>query len=62
MANPLTTWLDDAAGTVKPKPLEQAKALRMRQKKLKPALAGEGNIFQRRKQGMDEVEREAVGP
>lgn len=62
MPNPLTTWLEGSTDTLKPKPLEQAKALRMRKKRLRPALAGEGNIFQRHQQGIDEIEREAVGP
>lgn len=55
----LTDWIGDANDIAAPKPLQMAKALRQRKYALsnapKAALAGSGNIFQRRKQGIDDV-------
>lgn len=55
----LNDWMGDNADLTPPKPLQMAKALRQRKYALsnapKAALAGSGNIFQRRKQGIDEV-------
>lgn len=61
----LSDWLGDTTDLAKPKALETAKALRKRKAQLdqamaKPraALAGEGNIFQRHRQGIDAIEAE----
>ena len=55
----LNDWMGDNADLTPPKPLQMAKALRQRKAAIanspKAALAGEGNIFQRRRQGIDDV-------
>lgn len=55
----LSDWIGEANDITAPKPLQMAKALRQRKAALtntpKAALAGEGNIFQRRRQGIDDV-------
>lgn len=61
----LDKWMGEANDLGAPKPLQMAKALRLRKRALdqapnKAALAGEGNIFQRRRQGIDEIESQAV--
>lgn len=60
----LSDWIGETNELTAPKPLQMAKALRRRKAALvntpKAALAGEGNIFQRRKQGIDAIEAAAV--
>ena len=55
----LSDWIGEANDITAPKPLQLAKALRQRKAAIanspKAALAGEGNIFQRRRQGIDDV-------
>lgn len=55
----LNTWMGEANDLTAPKPLQMAKALRQRKVAIanspKAALAGGGNIFQRRRQGIDDV-------
>ena len=66
----LTDWIGDANDIAAPKPLQMAKALRQRKVALaqarpggaqatvnppRAALAGNGNIFQRRRQGIDDI-------
>lgn len=59
----LNTWMGEANDLTAPKPLQMAKALRQRKVAVanspKAALAGQGNIFQRRRQGIDEVVNDA---
>jgi len=59
----LDKWVADANDLGAPKPLQMAKALRQRKHALanspKAALAGQGNIFQRRRAGIDEIETAA---
>ena len=59
----LDKWVGEANDLTAPKPLQMAKALRQRKVALanspKAALAGQGNIFQRRRQGIDEIVNEA---
>lgn len=59
----LDKWMADANEITAPKPLQMAKALRQRKVAIanspKTALAGQGNIFQRRRQGIDEVVNDA---
>ena len=60
----LTDWIGEANDITAPKPLQMAKALRQRKAAIanspKAALAGEGNIFQRRRAGIDDVVNQAV--
>ena len=60
----LSDWIGEANDITAPKPLQMAKALRQRKAAIanspKAALAGEGNIFQRRRQGIDDVVNQAV--
>lgn len=55
--------MGEANDLTAPKPLQMAKALRQRKVAIanspKTALAGQGNIFQRRRQGIDEVVNDA---
>lgn len=55
----LTDWMGDANEITAPKPLQMAKALRQRKAALanppRAALSGNGNIFQRRRQGIDDI-------
>lgn len=53
----LTDWIGESNELNSPKPIQMAKALRQRKRALdnKPALAGEGNVFQRRRQGIEEI-------
>ena len=55
----LDKWMGEANDLGAPKPLQMAKALRQRKVALanspKAALAGQGNIFQRRRAGIDDV-------
>jgi len=55
--------MGEANDLTAPKPLQMAKALRQRKVAVanspKAALAGQGNIFQRRRQGIDEVVNDA---
>ena len=59
----LNTWMGEANDLTAPKPLQMAKALRQRKVALanspKAALAGQGDIFQRRRAGIDEIETAA---
>ena len=59
----LDKWMGEANDLGAPKPLQMAKALRQRKVALanspKAALAGGGNIFQRRRAGIDEIETAA---
>lgn len=60
MPNMLTDWLGDANDLTKPKALETAKALRQRKAAVDKAQkgipqVGTGNIFQRRRAGMEAV-------
>ena len=59
----LNTWMGEANDLTAPKPLQMAKALRQRKVAVanspKAALAGQGNIFQRRRAGIDDVVNEA---
>lgn len=56
--------MGDANEITAPKPLQMAKALRQRKAALsnppRAALAGNGNIFQRRRQGIDDVVNQAA--
>ncbi len=61
----LSSWAADTADLTAPKPLQMAKALRQRKRALdqapnRPALAGTGNVFQRRRAGIDEITNQAV--
>jgi len=63
----LTDWMGDANEITAPKPLQMAKALRQRKVAVanapnapRAALSGSGNIFQRRRQGIDDVVANAV--
>ena len=55
--------MGEANDLTAPKPLQMAKALRQRKHAIanspKAALAGGGNIFQRRRAGIDEIETAA---
>lgn len=53
----LTDWIGESSELNSPKPIQMAKALRQRKRAMdnKPALSGSGNIFQRRKQGIEEI-------
>lgn len=57
----LAGWLGDTHDLTKPKALETAKALRQRSKAIEKAQpkgipqVGTGNIFQRRRAGMEQV-------
>ena len=55
----LDKWMGEANDLTAPTPLQMAKALRQRKHAIanspKAALAGQGNIFQRRRAGIDDV-------
>ena len=61
--NFLQNWLGDQNELTQPKVLQMAKALRQRKaavdNKAKAALSGNGNIFQRHKQGIEQILDEA---
>jgi len=61
----LSDWIADTNELTAPKPLQMAKALRRRKAAVANAprntLAGEGNVFERHAQGIDAVEKQAVG-
>lgn len=66
MPNMLTDWLGDSNDLTKPKVLETAKALRQRKSAVDRAQAsrgipqvGTGNLFQRRRAGMEQVLNDA---
>ena len=60
----LGDWLGDTNDITAPKPLQMAKALRQRKAAVanapKAALSGGGNVFQRRRQGIDDAVTQAV--
>lgn len=64
MPTNLDKWAADNADLGAPKPLQMAKALRQRKLALsnppKAALAGAGNVFQRRRQGIEAIVDQAA--
>ena len=62
--NLLQNWLGDQNELTQPKVLQMAKALRQRKaavdNKTNAALGGTGNIFQRRKRGIENLLDDAV--